>query len=126
MAFLIKILSKNGYNYFFSLINGQSNTKNNHLEVAHDTNIVHTKMKKTIVILSMVSIAMVPVIGLSSFCSSKVVPMTSEVHANGYGDGHCTKCGLSNGIYNCKRFVPTNNYSSICTCGHSKAAHAYR
>ena len=131
MAFLIKILSKNGYNYFFSLINyhsifSQSKTKNNHLEVAHDTNIVHTKIKKTIVILSMVSIAMVPVIGLSSFCSSKVVPMTSEVHANGYGDGHCTKCGLSNGIYNCKRFVPTNNYSSICTCGHSKAAHAYR
>ena len=126
MAFLIKILSKNGYNYFFSLINGQSKTKNNHLEVAHDTNIVHTKMKKTIVILSMVSIAMVSVIGLSSFCSSKVVPMTIEVHANGYGDGHCTKCGLSNGIYNCKRFVPTNNYSSICTCGHSKAAHAYR
>lgn len=125
MAFLIKILSKNGYNYFFSLINGQSKTKNNHLEVAHDTNIVHTKMK-TIVILSMVSIAMVSVIGLSSFCSSKVVPMTSEVHANGYGDGHCTKCGLSNGIYNCKRFVPTNNHSTICTCGHSKAAHAYR
>lgn len=124
MAFLIKILSKNGYNYFFSLINGQSKTKNNHLEVAHDTNIVHTKMKKTVVILSMVSIAMVSVIGLSSFC--KVVPTTSEVHANGYGDGHCTKCGLSNGSYNCKRFVPTNDHPSICTCGHPKTAHAYR
>ena len=83
-------------------------------------------MKKTIVILSMVSIAMVSVIGLSSFSRSKVVPMTSEVHANGYGDGHCTKCGLSNGSYNCKRFVPTNNHPSICTCGHSKAAHAYK
>ena len=126
MAFFIKILSKNGYNSFFSLINGQSKAKNNHLEVAHDTDIVHTKMKKTIVILSMASIAMVSVIGLSSFCSSKVVPMTSEVHANGYGDGHCTKCGLSNGSYNCKRFVPTNNHPSICTCGHPKAAHAYK
>ena len=81
-------------------------------------------MKKTIVILSMVSIAMVSVIGLSSFC--KVVPTTSEVHANGYGDGHCTKCGLSNGSYNCKMFVPTNNHSSVCTCGHSKTAHAYK
>lgn len=80
-------------------------------------------MKKTFIVLSMASIAMVSVIGLSSFC--KVVP-TSEVHANGYGDGHCTKCGLSNGSYNCKMFVPTNNHSSICTCGHSKAAHAYR
>lgn len=126
MLLIFKISKGNGYNSFFSLINGQSKTKNNHLEVAHDTNIVHTKMKKTIVILSMVSIAMVSVIGLSSFCSSKVVPTTSEVHANGYGDGHCTKCGTSNGYYNCKRFVATNNHSSICTCGHSKVAHAYR
>lgn len=126
MLLIFKISKGNGYNSFFSLINGQSKTKNNHLKVAHDTNIVHTKMKKTIVILSMVSIAMVSVIGLSSFCSSKVVPTTSEVHANGYGDGHCTKCGTSNGYYNCKRFVATNNHSSICTCGHSKVAHAYR
>ena len=126
MLLIFKISKGNGYNSFFSLINGQSKTKNNHLEVAHDTNIVHTKMKKTIVILSMVSIAMVSVIGLSSFSHSEVVPTTSEVHANGYGDGHCTKCGLSNGIYNCKRFVATNNHSSICTCGHSKVAHAYR
>lgn len=111
-----------GYLHILYLINRQITN----LEVAHDTNIVHTKMKKTIVILSMVSIAMVSVIGLSSFCSSKVVPMTSEVHANGYGDGHCTKCGLSNGSYNCKRFVPTNNHPSICTCGHPKAAHAYK
>lgn len=111
-----------GYLHTLYLINRQITN----LEVAHDTNIVHTKMKKTIVILSMVSIAMVSVIGLSSFSRSKVIPTISEVHANGYGDGHCTKCGLSNGSYNCKRFVPTNNHPSICTCGHSKAAHAYK
>ena len=117
---------------FFLIVNGYFGTlylinrQITNLEVAHDTNIVHTKMKKTIVILSMVSIAMVSVIGLSSFSRSKVIPTISEVHANGYGDGHCTKCGLSNGSYNCKRFVPTNNHPSICTCGHSKAAHAYK
>ena len=80
-------------------------------------------MKKTFIVLSMASIAMVSVIGLSSFC--KVVP-TSEVHANGYGDGHCTKCGMRNGSYNCKMFVPAYNHPSICICGHSKAAHAYK
>lgn len=64
-------------------------------------------MKKTIVTLSMASIAMVSVIGLSSFTRSKVIPTTSEVHVNGYGDGHCTKCGTSNGYYNCKKFVQT-------------------
>lgn len=111
-----------GYLHTLYLINRQITN----LEVAHDTNIVHTKMKKAIVILSIASIAMVSVIGLSSFSRSKVIPTISEVHANGYGDGHCTKCKTSNGYYNCKRFVPTNNHPSICTCGHSKAAHAYK
>ena len=83
-------------------------------------------MKKTIVVLSMASIAVVSVLGLSSFSRSKVVPTTCEVHANGYGDGHCTKCGMRNGSYNCNRFIPAYNHPSICICGHSKAAHAYK
>lgn len=116
----------NGYNSLFFLINGQSKTKKQPFRSCARHESVLTKMKKTIVILSMASIAMVSVIGLSSFSRSKVIPTTSEVHANGYGDGHCTKCGLSNGSYNCKKFVPTNNHPSICTCGHSKATHAYK
>lgn len=83
-------------------------------------------MKKTIVVLLMALIAVVSVLGLSSFSRSKVMPTTSEVHANGYGDGHCTKCGMSNGNYNCKRFVPAYNHPSICTCGHSKATHDFK
>ena len=83
-------------------------------------------MKKTFIVLSIASIAMVSIMGLSSFSHSEVVPTATEVYANGYGDGHCTKCGTSNGYYNCKRFVATNNHPSICTCGHSKAAHAYK
>ncbi len=44
----------------------------------------------------------------------------------GYGDGHCRACGLSNGHYRCAAFNAKYNHPSECTCGHSKSSHAYR
>lgn len=62
---------------------------------------------------------------MSSF-NSVVEPQESPTNVEGYGDGHCTKCGLHNGHYRCPAFVSTNNHPSECICGHSKNSHAYR
>ena len=40
------------------------------------------------------SMIAVSAIGLSSFASANHTSEMSDVHVEGYGDGHCTKCGL--------------------------------
>lgn len=50
-------------------------------------------MKKMLFVFSMIAVS---AIGLSSFASAKHTSEMSDVHVEGYGDGHCTKCGLKN------------------------------
>lgn len=57
------------------------------------------------------------------------ITSNNEVQATaskGYGDGHCTKCGLKNGKYRCEAFWPKKGQPTTCHCGHSKSSHSYR
>lgn len=83
-------------------------------------------MRKMLFVFSMIAVSTISAIGLSSFASANHTSEMSDVHVEGYGDGHCTKCGLKNGNYRCPAFVPTNNHPSICCCGHPKSSHAYK
>ena len=49
----------------------------------------------------------------------------TTMEMTGDGDGHCTKCGLSNGHYRCPAFYSPSN-DTRCACGHSKSNHAYK
>lgn len=83
-------------------------------------------MKKMMSVFGVVAVSAIFVVGLSSFVSTTQTSVEKGVHVEGYGDGHCTKCGLKNGKYCCPSFIPTNAHSSVCCCGHSKSSHAYR
>lgn len=63
-----------------------------------------------------------------TFASVNEVQATENtVEMQGAGDGHCTKCGLSNGHYRCPAFCPISGARPTdCRCGHSKNSHAYR
>ena len=80
-------------------------------------------MKKNIVTLVSIVVVCTSVFVFSSFM---ILDVHDSCQVEGYGDGHCTKCGLHNGHYRCPAFVPTNDHPSECTCGHSKTSHAYR
>ena len=61
-----------------------------------------------------------------SFISVLQAQASASITVNfGAGDGHCTKCGLSNGHYRCAAFHSPSN-DTKCACGHSKSSHAYR
>lgn len=81
-------------------------------------------MKRTI-IAAFVAVISIFVITFAS--SNEAQATESTVEMQGAGDGHCTKCGLSNGHYRCPAFVPISGARKTdCRCGHSKNSHAYR
>lgn len=91
------------------------------LKVAPDTYLGHFQMKKYLVTLSIVMTAYA-----TSFLSvHPALASSSHTETIGAGDGHCTKCGLSNGHYRCPAFYSPSN-DTRCACGHSKLNHAYR
>lgn len=52
---------------------------------------------------------------------------TIHMEKTGAGDGHCTKCGLSNGRYRCPAFHPASgSQPTTCGCGHNKKCHVYK
>ena len=51
-------------------------------------------MRKMLFVFSMIAVSTISAIGLSSFASANHTSEMSDVHVEGYGDGHCTKCGL--------------------------------
>lgn len=72
-------------------------------------------------------------VALMSVCAACFVSVDtasatrSHVEMTGAGDGHCTKCGLSNGRYRCPAFCPASGAQpTTCSCGHSKASHTYK
>ena len=79
-------------------------------------------MKKYIAAIS-IALMSVCTAAMLSVQPAKASASTSETI--GAGDGHCTKCGLSNGHYRCPAFYSPSN-DTRCACGHSKSNHAYR
>lgn len=78
-------------------------------------------MKKMIFAFAVLAASATAVIGLSSFSTTE----SADVEVVGYGDGHCTKCGLNTqGNYICPCFNPTSKHPSECKCGHKKSSHA--
>lgn len=82
-------------------------------------------MKKLLLTIVSIIAVCASVFFLSSF-KSVSGSQESPTPVEGYGDGHCTKCGLHNGHYRCSTFVSTKSHPSECICGHSKDSHAYR
>ena len=79
-------------------------------------------MKKYIVAIS-ISMMSVCAASFLSVYPAHASDNTREI--TGAGDGHCTKCGLSNGHYRCAAFY-SPSHDTRCACGHSKSNHAYR
>ncbi len=73
------------------------------------------------------SIALMFVCGLSLLSVNTAQATSNHMEMTGAGDGHCTKCGLSNGHYRCPAFCPASGAQpTTCRCGHSKGSHVYR
>lgn len=84
----------------------------------------HKTMKKTMIAIS-VALMSICVITLTSVNEAQATENTEEML--GAGDGHCTRCGLSNGHYRCPAFSPISGARPTdCKCGHSKSSHTYR
>lgn len=80
-------------------------------------------MKKMILILS---VTLMSVCAVCFMAVGTASASNSSLEVTGAGDGHCTKCGLSNGHYRCPAFCPASgSQPTTCRCGHSKGSHAY-
>lgn len=79
-------------------------------------------MKKYFVVIS---IALMSVCTVSFLAVNPAQASASTTENIGAGDGHCTKCGLSNGHYRCPAFY-SPSHDTRCACGHNKSNHAYR
>ena len=81
-------------------------------------------MKKTMIAIS---VAVMSICAITFASVNEVQATENTVEMQGAGDGHCTKCGLSNGHYRCPAFVPISGARPTdCRCGHAKSSHAYR
>ena len=79
-------------------------------------------MKKTMIAICVAAMC-IGGITLLSVNEAQATENTMEVQ--GHGDGHCRKCGSTNGHWRCRAFCPIKGRPTECTCGHSKKNHAY-
>ena len=79
-------------------------------------------MKKTLIAIC---VAVMSISGITILSVNEALATENTMEVQGHGDGHCRKCGTTNGHWRCRAFCPIKGRPTDCTCGHSKSNHAY-